>query len=72
MGQLIFTVELLLEVRRGKYLSSIIALSRQPKDNLHLVTDRHQALKARGRGEVGGGGGWVTSYIWHSTDVRAE
>ena len=25
-------------------------------------------------GGVGGwgGGGWVTSYIWHSTDVRAE
>ena len=28
-------------------------------------------VKARG-GERGGGGGGVTSYIWHSTDVRAE
>ena len=57
-------------MRRGKYLSSIIALSRQPKDNLSLVTGRHRALKARGLG--GGGGGGVTSYIWHITDVRAE
>ena len=24
------------------------------------------------RGARGGGGGGVTSYIWHSTDVRAE
>ena len=37
-------------MRRGKYLSSIIALSRQPKDNLSLVTGRHRALKARGGG----------------------
>ena len=36
--KLIFTIELLLEVRRGKYLSSIIALSCQPKDNLKVAT----------------------------------
>ena len=37
-------------------ISSIIALSRQPKDNLSLVTGRHRALKARGGGGGGGGG----------------
>ena len=62
-------------MRRGNYLSSILALSRQPKDNLSLFTGRHRALKARGGGEGGGGGvggGVVTSYVWHITDVRAE
>ena len=41
-----------LEVRSGKYLSSIIALSRQPKDNLSLVTSRHRALKVASPGGV--------------------
>ena len=25
-----------------------------------------------GLGRGGGGRGWVTSYVWHTTDVRAE
>ena len=45
-------------MRRGNYLSSIIALSRQPKDNLSLFTGRHRALKARG-GRGGGGGNFL-------------
>ena len=33
-----------------------------------------QSLGGGGRGGrgAGAGGGWVTSYIWHGMDVRAE
>ena len=38
-----------------------------------MVSGSHLAVAGRGGGGWGGGGGrWVTSYIWHSTDVRAK
>ena len=45
-------------MRRGKYLSSIIALSRQPKDNLSCYRPA-PGLKSWGGGAGGGGGNFL-------------
>ena len=49
-------------------LTKLLSLLKLPKV-LKRVT---LTLRSRAEARSGGGGGVVTSYIWHSTDVHAE